>query len=96
MDGLEGRALSLRLRRTFGVCVVGVGRVSCVASSRVVSLGVVEAYHGRRASCRWASSKRITVVSVQKTSTEVNSYMVYQVGPSQGGAAGDACLLGSF
>ena len=43
MDGLEGRALSLRLRRTFGVCVVGVGRVSCVASSRVVSLGVVEA-----------------------------------------------------
>ena len=64
MDGLEGRALSLRLRRTFGVCVVGVGRVSCVASSRVVSLGVVEAYHGRRASCRWASSKRITVVSV--------------------------------
>ena len=44
MDGLEGRALSLRLRRTFGVCVVGVGRVSCVASSRVVSLGVVEAF----------------------------------------------------
>ena len=44
MDGLEGRALSLRLRRTFGrVVVVGVGRVSCVASSRVVSLGVVEA-----------------------------------------------------
>ena len=36
-----------------------------MASSRVVSLGVVEAYHGRRASCRWASSKRITVVSVQ-------------------------------
>ena len=51
MDGLEGRALSLRLRRTFGVCVVGVGRVSCVASSRVVSLGVVEAF---------------TVVSVQR------------------------------
>ena len=44
MDGLEGRALSLRFRRTFGVCVVGVGRVSCVASSRVVSLGVVEAF----------------------------------------------------
>ena len=44
MDGLEGRALSLRFRRTFGVCVVGVGRVSCVASSRVVSLVVVEAF----------------------------------------------------
>ena len=45
MDGLEGRALSLRLRRTFGrVVVVGVGRVSCVASSRVVSLSVVEAF----------------------------------------------------
>ena len=45
MDGLEGRALSLRLRRTFGRgVVVGVGRVSCVASSRVVSLSVVEAF----------------------------------------------------
>ena len=64
MDGLEGRALSLRLRRTFGVCVVGVGRVSCVASSRVVSLGVVEA------SC--VASSRVVSLGVVEAFTVVS------------------------
>jgi hypothetical protein len=44
------------------VCVVGVGRVSCVASSRVVSLGVVEAF--TVVSVQWGGTKYYCVDTI--------------------------------